>query len=295
MVNIELKIPEDWFKEQYVSGFLVTKQMKEVRAIQLDMLYKLQQICEKHNIKWWIDSGTLLGAVRHKGFIPWDDDIDVVMFREDYDKFNEVAIKELSEPYFIQNDFTDECFYFHTKIRRSDTTGIILKNDKIRKNNTFNQGIFIDIFPLDYVYDENEEIKYKNYIEYLILLKKEILIKSKRAFFTQKKNEKVYKECVELRKIYEKYRKTYNGVKFNVVANLSLPSHKQEIRKRKEEFDKTIYMDFEMLKVPAPYGYKTILERLYGDYMEEVQSPSQHGEIYFDTNTTYKKYIESNE
>lgn len=100
---------------------------------------------------------------------------------------------------------------------------------------------------------------------------------------------------MQLRKLYEKYRKTYNNVKRNVVANLSLPSFKQDIRKRKEEFKDTIYMDFEMLIVPAPSGYKTILERLYGDYMKEVQSPSQHGKVFFDTNITYKKYIELSE
>ena len=149
MVNLDLKIDPSWFNAEIRNDHYVCRCTKELWAIQLDMLYKVQQICDKHNIKWWIDAGTLLGAVRHRGFIPWDDDVDIVMFREDYDKFLEVARTELKDPYFLQTDWTDKVFYCHTKIRRSDTTGILAKDTLA--NFDFNQGIFIDIFPMDFV------------------------------------------------------------------------------------------------------------------------------------------------
>lgn len=70
----------------------------------MDMLYQLDQICRKYNIHYFASGGTMLGAVRHKGFIPWDDDIDIMMFREEYDKLCKVAPKELKYPYFFKQN-----------------------------------------------------------------------------------------------------------------------------------------------------------------------------------------------
>lgn len=285
MVKIDLQIPEEWFVDEFRGEDFVSRRQKEIWAVELDMLYKVQQICEKHNIKWWIDAGTLLGAVRHGGFIPWDDDIDVVMFPDDYDKFNQVAAQELEEPYFLQTDDRDNVFYCHTKIRRTDTTGILTKDRAAAFD--FNQGIFIDIFPLDFV--PSDEQLYIDYVDYLALTKKEMLFAKNRYWNYARDNESIINHAKELRAEYEIIRRWYKDSGSNVVANLSLPSIKPEIRKYTDEFQDTIYMDFEMLNVPAPSGFNTILCRLYGDYMKPVKAQNMHGTVIFNADKSYKE------
>lgn len=125
MVPIKIQLPESWYDSEIINGYFVSREKKELWAIELDMLAKLQKVCDKHKINWWVDAGTLLGAVRHKGFIPWDDDIDVVMLRQDYDRFLEECSGEFTGNYFLQNEKTDTSVYCHTKLRRTDTTCIL--------------------------------------------------------------------------------------------------------------------------------------------------------------------------
>ena len=76
--------------------------VRDLQLICLDMLKEVDRVCRKHNILYWLEGGTMLGAVRHRGFIPWDDDLDIAMFREDYDRFCEIAPQELKSGYFLQ-------------------------------------------------------------------------------------------------------------------------------------------------------------------------------------------------
>ena len=94
-----MNVPESFFKGEIRNSFYVEKLMKKVWAAQLEVLHDVDMLCKKHNIQYFADYGTLLGAVRHKGFIPWDDDMDISMKREDYTKFCEIAQKELAGTY----------------------------------------------------------------------------------------------------------------------------------------------------------------------------------------------------
>lgn len=84
-------------------GYEISSEMKKVWNVQMKLLKKLLEVCDKHHLKIWADGGTLLGTVRDHGYIPWDDDIDMVMLREDYDKLLEIAPKEFEEPFFFQD------------------------------------------------------------------------------------------------------------------------------------------------------------------------------------------------
>lgn len=97
-----------FLKEENRDGYIVSALMKKVWAVELDLLSELDRVCKKYNIKYYAAFGTLLGAVRNKGFIPWDDDIDVCMLRDDYAKFKEVAKNEFGGKYYYQ-DWYNSC------------------------------------------------------------------------------------------------------------------------------------------------------------------------------------------
>ena len=116
----------------------------------LSILIDFERICSKYNLIYWLDFGTLLGSVRHQGFIPWDDDLDVSMPREDYEKFLVIAQKELNPQYFLQNKNTDKHIYiYYSKIRSNQST--FIEKHEVGKKIIYHQGIYIDIFPVNYI------------------------------------------------------------------------------------------------------------------------------------------------
>ncbi len=122
-------------------------QLKELQKVQLECLDEIDRICKKHGIRYFLAGGTLLGAVRHQDIIPWDDDIDVMMLREDFEKFNAVAVQELDKKYFYQSNQTDS--WYHSpfpKIRRQNTVFMTHYSERFPK---MNQGVFVDIFVHD--------------------------------------------------------------------------------------------------------------------------------------------------
>ncbi len=123
------------------------KVLRQSQLVMLDGLQCLDAICQKHGLKYWLDSGTLLGAVRHNGFIPWDDDIDISMPIEDYLIFMEVAQEELEDGMFLQTSKTDPAFAFDYMKIRSDRASIIEFHEE-GKDIDYHQGVFVDIFPM---------------------------------------------------------------------------------------------------------------------------------------------------
>ncbi|MDR1913942.1 MAG: LicD family protein [Clostridiales bacterium] len=134
------------------SVYVLTKEeLRSLQLILLEMLLEVDRICKKYHIKYSIDGGTLLGAVRHGGFIPWDDDLDIVMTRKEYDKFKNAAIKELDAgKYFYQDHLTDSHYRWgYAKIRRVDSEFVRFGQERLNMKT----GIFLDIFPRDNVPD----------------------------------------------------------------------------------------------------------------------------------------------
>ncbi len=138
---------------------LTTSDLENMHKIQLNMLIEFDKICRRNNIKYILDAGTLLGAVRHQGFIPWDDDIDVRMLRDDYEKFCVVANKELPETMFFQNYKNDKGYpWMYSKIRMKGTKAVRIGQDRLNME----EGIYMDIFPCDGVPDDNKKKKKHN-------------------------------------------------------------------------------------------------------------------------------------
>lgn len=135
-------------EEEVRCGFKVSEKRKKIWKTQLDIALEVKRICEKHNIAYFIMWGTLLGAVRHKGYIPWDDDFDIAFLRKDYEKFCKIAREEIKYPFFFQDALSDREFFIgYARIRDSRTTGWILWNP----SPSYNNGIYIDIFPFDVI------------------------------------------------------------------------------------------------------------------------------------------------
>lgn len=134
--------------------------LRKAQLIMLDMLVEFDAICKRHRLRYWLDSGTLLGAVRHAGFIPWDDDIDLAMPVEDYLKFIQIAQGELSSAIFLQNRQTDGAFKLDYCKLRSNRARIVEFHEKGRQLD-YHQGVFVDIFPMLTI--ENSEANKQEY------------------------------------------------------------------------------------------------------------------------------------
>ena len=93
--------PHKYFEDEVREGFYIMGELKRVWAAQLKALEEIDKVCKRHNLKWFADCGTLLGTIRHKGYIPWDDDLDICMLRDDYEKFRIYAKEELPEGYAV--------------------------------------------------------------------------------------------------------------------------------------------------------------------------------------------------
>ena len=155
---IKLDVDDSFFKEEVLCDYTVTEDMKKVWAIELDLYNELKNFCEAKNIPYFAISGTLLGAARHQGFIPWDDDMDIAVPRKAFNRFCKLAAEHFKEPYFFQTEETDYGFlHVFARLRNSETTAIPYydADSKLKHN----QGIWIDIFPLDSIPDGKAERK----------------------------------------------------------------------------------------------------------------------------------------
>ena len=304
MLPIKLNISNDFLKDEIRSGHCVTVETKKVWAVLLDLLNEFSTICDKNNLSWFADAGTILGAARHGGFIPWDDDIDVMMPREDFNKLCLIAGASLSDPYFFQTEISDPgSLRGHAQLRNSLTTAI-LENEK-DSNFKFNQGIFIDIFPFDGLPDDEKTRNY--FLSKLYKLKKRLFrisgvtarfnaasctglkgfVKHLAHFFlgsSPKREMKLFQR-------YEALEQKYSDKKTKHVAKLfQLPLNKRRIWK-KEWLSSSVPLKFEMLTIPVPKDYELVLDTFYGDWRVFKKGASTHGGVFFDPENTYKKYI----
>ena len=129
-----------------------------LQRVELEILLEIDRVCREHDIKYFLDSGTVLGAARHGGFIPWDDDVDISMLRDDYDRFLEIAQDSLGERFFLQTRKTDPTsFASFAKVRKNGTACI----ERSIEQDSSHTGIWVDIFPFDAVINTEENKRRK--------------------------------------------------------------------------------------------------------------------------------------
>lgn len=228
------------------------------------ILEEVVRICENHKLKYYLIGGTLLGAVRHKGFIPWDDDLDIAMPREDFEKFTEIYYRELRKPYSL-SWFSTEKNYNHifAKVYNYRTSFI----ERTSKSTISSRGIFIDIFPIDIS---------RGYSCNVIIRKK--IVNQLNRLISQKYYENEFKG---MKKIFLHYIKasTLNDIAIKIIKSFTKDGRyysnygSQYSIKRQthliNNFGEGTMLPFEGKKYRCPTKYTTVLTSIYGpDYMQ---------------------------
>lgn len=293
-----ITIPSSFYNAEERCGYYVSAKMKQVWAVEMDLLSELLSVCKKNNLPCFVDAGTLLGTIRHKGFIPWDDDIDVCLFRKDYDKLVEIAEDEFRDPYKFQCYYMEENYYHgHAQLRNINTTCILDAERKLSIK--FNQGIFIDIFVLDYVPQSMDKLlklrkKIRRY--QTIIFQKAIPDWPHRTILGKCKG-LLARSCPGDYRYYA--RKVDQALRENpkteYVAPLAFKFDTEKRIRLAELYKETIWLPFEFMEVPVPIGYDTYLKNRFGNYMEPVQIPNSHGGAFFDVDHPAEYYLNEKE
>lgn len=260
--------------------------LRKLQLMELDILKQVAELCNRHGLRYFLLGGTFLGAVRHKGFIPWDDDIDIGMPRSDFEKFCKLAEEELIKPLgFISYKNNKEHIYFHPRVYNFNSR--VIDRSGVEEKETY---AWIDVFPLDgmpggkfirkihgfrllfwrllFMYSQFDKIvnvNLKNRVWYervLIAIGKVIK----------------FDKILDTRKIMAKIDKTmqkYDYETSSYVGNF-MGAYKMKEVFPKKYYEETAEYEFEGLNCPAPKDYDAVLSQMYGDYMtppaKEVQN-----------------------
>lgn len=280
-------IPSSYFEPEAREGFFVSGTMKRFWAAQLRVLAEIAKVCEKYQIRWFADWGTLLGAVRHNGFIPWDDDLDICMMRDDFERFSQIAMDELPEGYYVRSKYTEKG-YDSILTRVLNTNAIVFTEDHLEQYFNCPYSVGVDIFPLDGVYEDDvreEERRARVLdIDNVIGLISEGHMQSaecrnliaKIAHENQVKLRQGEELIYDLLALVDRIYRACPIEETDSIAQMSYWTLRRRYRYPKELFADTVYLPFEDFLIPVPAGYDEVLRIEYGDYMHPVRTGIYH-------------------
>ena len=253
---------------------MTEQELEKIKQVQLDIMDEIHRICTKHNITYYMIGGTLLGAVRHKGFIPWDVDIDIAMPRSEYERFKSVCASELDENY---------CYLDYMSIKNYTSPHALIcdKNSRLYKKydhvnpSAGGYGIYVDIFPLDNAPDD-EGLRKKQARRLKRIRKfKQYRIPYSYSF---KKTKRLAHYCVSallswvsvrrINRYQQKLMKKYQNEQTQCICSMgSQYAYKKQCMPR-DTYGTPVLLEFEGRGYLSPQKYKEYLTRLYGDYMQ---------------------------
>lgn len=245
--------------------------LEKLWQYELKILDEIDRICKKHNITYYLMWGTLIGAIRHKGFIPWDDDIDLCFSMKDYKKFLKVAKKELGDEFFLQTGLTDKYHpVYFSKVRLNNTAFYSKEDTNLKKHH----GIFVDLIPL-FNYNKKPSVFSK--------AKKRLGNMFEAAIFAKREQKSGGNKLIKLLPDFISVR----------MRDFLLNTHGKQYYTwgfffEKEEFYPPCMVEFAGKLYPAPKEYDKVLTTVYGDYMKlppkDKQVAHNPGRISFDLN-----------
>ena len=254
------------------------QELRQLQLSELEILIVFKRICEENHLRYYLHAGTLLGAVRHQGFIPWDDDIDVCMPRDDYDRLASIS---LPKGYYYQDSFCEPNFpFFFAKIRKEDTTVFepYLENLQIRK------GQYIDVFPLD-VCPEGDTLGYYYFkvvghfnSVYMGRVNSSFICGYKKSYMKWLYAHMVFWPIERIRRLRQSISllpaKICSGKRVCSVGGVhGYPAEAFQT----SWYNKTVFISFEGEEFPAPGEWDAVLTNMYGDYLTPPDEEDRNG------------------
>lgn len=294
MINVQ-----EFLKPEIRCDFPVSEKRKKVWKVELDILADFVSICQRHDLKYFLFAGSLLGAARHQGIIPWDDDIDVAMPRADYDKLLQIAPTELQEQHVLVTPENREEFYLlFSKICNKNTAA--MEDCYWQHGYSYEQGIFLDIFP----FDNLPESKFSAKLHHIRIRLSYILVMLRKGFpINEEKYGKLVKfgcnvvkgllSCISMKRVLSMHHKVvtkYNKRDTKVLSFIA-PGYTPAFNCLTEWANDLIDAPFEHLTVKIPRKYDEYLTNHFGDWHKFVRGTSLHSGILFDPDRSYTEYL----
>ncbi|MCR4655813.1 MAG: LicD family protein [Lachnospiraceae bacterium] len=293
-----MHIPEEFFESEVRSGFYISAEMKRGWAAQLDILGEISDICFRHSLKWWMDWGSMLGVVRHGGFTPWDDDIDISMMRDDYMAFIEAAPKELPQGYRIFNTFNTPDYY-DSGTRVANNATVKLDNEVLGSRRGIPYIAGIDVICIDYISKKRDaELRagIKEAHDLALLLDPEETLSSLKKRTKPSvcpEIEKSVREVENRHHVSFVKDKPLGQQLFILTENIMMSVLRTEAEKAGmvpahavrntfkaifpiEYYEELILLPFEFLEVPVPLHYDEMLKKIFGNYMRPYRAGGTH-------------------
>lgn len=251
-------------------------ELRKLQLTELDILKEIHRVCQRNKIKYWLTGGTLIGAIRHKGFIPWDDDVDIAMMRDDYNRFSKIAPKELKQGFHLQNwEYEPNFGPPYTKIRKNNTLLI----EAGSQDANIHHGIFVDIFVYDkFPVNRLDFIKVKFSMQILLRM---LIVKSGLTpwqgvnrispywwlFFLPFRVMAKFVDFNYMKKEYRKCVQSANKTDSKLIFN-SCETNDEKHPIPEAYVEQVILHQFEDAEFYIPAEYDKLLKNFYGDYMQ---------------------------
>lgn len=281
---------------EIIDGFVVTDGRKKLWDVELEILEVIENICLQNNLNYFLLGGSAIGAVRHKGFIPWDDDIDIGMLREDFEKFivafNSMEFSDLVMEYYHDNSEYSSTFM---RIRKKNTTAIVFDQLNVSREH----GVFVEIYPFDKV-PNNKRLR-RLQIKFSRVFKIELDYNFEKIELSvrDKKRHDIFSmfSINTIWKIWNFICRYYNSKPKSKVDTVCLPYYASKGINffNIDDVKSSEYVDFSGHKVRIAVGYDKCLKQTYGNYMELPaleERGKHHGvKVFFDADTPWQVYF----